>query len=173
MAYAKIVLVLLLASVGSSAARCLHQHSQGQLAGRKFSFDRDGGASTYLQKLQQDQPQVLQQVLTKAAKVLPGEAGRSAAAVTRKGQLVGASSASAQDQEQAAVEVLAKHLDQDNGLVSARMQLHGAMCYRLTSWSTEDSVSNVYLTQSGSETYFYLQPLLVAGRPSRYGAVSL
>jgi hypothetical protein len=118
MAYAKIVLVLLIVSIGTSAARCLHQHSHGQHAGRKFSFDRDGGAASYLQALQQDKPQVLQQVLQKAAKLLPGEAGRSAAAVSRKGQLVSASSASAQEQEQAAVDVLAKHLDQDNGLVS-------------------------------------------------------
>jgi hypothetical protein len=62
----------------------------------------------------------MQQVLQRAAKALPGEAGRSAAAaVTRQGQVVGAASASALAQEQAAVEVLAKHLDQDQGLVSS------------------------------------------------------
>ncbi|WIA09651.1 hypothetical protein OEZ85_009038 [Tetradesmus obliquus] len=116
MACAIIVLALILASIGSISARGLHQHSQAQLAGRKFSFERDGGASTYLQKLQQDRPQVLQQLLQRAANVLPGEAGRSAAAVTRKGQRVGAAAASAQQQEQAAVELLAQHLDQDAGL---------------------------------------------------------
>jgi hypothetical protein len=121
MSYAKIVLALLIVSIGSSAARCLHQHSAGQRAGAKFGFDKDGGAAAYLQKLQQDKPQIMQQVLKRAAKALPGEAGRSAAAaVTRKGQLVGASSASAQDQEQAAVELLARHLDQDQGLVSSK-----------------------------------------------------
>lgn len=127
MACAIIVLALLLASIGSISARGLHQHSQAQLAGRKFSFERDGGASTYLQKLQQDRPQVLQQVLQRAANVLPGEAGRSAAAVTRKGQRVGAAAASAQQQEQAAVELLAQHLDQDAGLVSAAAAMQGAI----------------------------------------------
>jgi hypothetical protein len=123
----KIVLALIIVSIGSSAARCLHQHSAGQRVGAKFSFDRDGGAAAYLQKLQQDRPQVMQQVLQRTARALPGEAGRSAAAaVTRKGQLVGASSASASNQAQAAVQVLAKHLDQDQGLVSSNGCIHPA-----------------------------------------------
>jgi hypothetical protein len=125
MAYTKFVLALIVVSIGCSAARCLHQHSAGHRAGAKFSFDRDGGAAAYLHKLQQDRPQVMQQVLQRAARALPGEAGRSAAAaVTRKGQVVGAASASASAQEQAAVEVLAKHLDQDQGLVSS----NGCIC---------------------------------------------